>query len=322
MTENKWEALLDTDWGDAWDSLRAAPDLVPRPKESQITLRLPTLQMARLKRVGTATRMPHHSLARSWIIEGLRGTLEPKARFLGRDEPLTEQLNIKLDQGILDEAKEVSRQLGRPYHRLAREWIEAGLSREEQRLGLQKLQKSGPPIKDLIVLLLHSSNRSGQDAVRGITRLQKLLFVLEQELSAKRSFYAFNYGPFSEAVNDAAEALKLTGFLRSGQAVSNSPPSFEDMMATVEQRSGPKNEDNPEEFELNDRGHEIAERLRRSNDAYEQLYARVRKLREEWDTPNLVERVYATYPEYTKRSLIKDEVARGQRRTSRQSHIK
>ena len=128
------------------------------------------------------------------------------------DEPLTEQLNVKFDQDILDELKARANELRRPYHRLAREWVEASLAIEEERLGLEPSRLQLPAIKDLMVLLLHAPSRSGEDAVRGVTRLQKLLFVLEQKLASQSTrFYAYNFGPFSEEVNDAADALQLGG---------------------------------------------------------------------------------------------------------------
>src|SRR5207237_5291596 len=125
------------------------------------------------------------------------------------DQPQSEQLNIKLDQDVLDKLKARSHELRRPYHRLAREWIETALSREEEGFGLDPTPARQPALKELMVLLLHSTNRGGGDAIRGVTHLQKLLFILEQNLTPQRShFYAFNYGPFSEEVNDAARALR------------------------------------------------------------------------------------------------------------------
>src|SRR5437660_371188 len=119
MTKDRWDELLDRDWSDAWDTLPEAPDLVPRGKTAQITLRLP------------------------------------------------------------------------------------------------------------------ATNQRGDSAVRGMTRLQKLLFVLEQKLAAQTRSYAFNYGPFNEDVNDAARALEVAGFIRSSEPVASGPPSFQQMIATV-----------------------------------------------------------------------------------------
>jgi predicted DNA binding CopG/RHH family protein/uncharacterized protein YwgA len=313
MSRDHQEDLLEPDWADAWEMLPEAPPLVPRAKTAQITLRLPGLVLARIKRVSSALSLPYHSLARSWIVAGLRSTELPEAGAVV-DDPQAEQLNIKLDQNTLDTLKARADQIRRPYHRLAREWIEAALAREEESLQLEPATSGQPAIKDLMVLLLHATNKRGQQAVRGITQLQKLLFVIEQNLASRSSFYAFNYGPFNEEVNDAARALRLAGFLQGADAVKAEPPSFAEMLATVVERSGPRTDPGVAEYALTEQGHEAAERLRQSNAAYDRLYAYVHRLREEWDTPDLLERVYETWPKYTERSLIRDKVARRARR--------
>jgi len=121
-------------------------------------------------------------------------------------------------------------------------------------------------------LLLHTPDRQGAVAVRDRPRLQKLLFVIEQKLAAESSrFYAFNYGPFNEDVNDAAHALRLAGFLGGAELTATSPPSFAEMMATAVERSGPRDEADAEEYALNERDHVAAERLRQSGRAYEHV---------------------------------------------------
>jgi predicted DNA binding CopG/RHH family protein len=317
MSQDRHDSLLNKDWSDAWDSLPEAPELVSRPKTAQITMRIPTRLLARIKAVAATKSLPYHALSRSWVIEAMRSP-GPPINGVSADEPQAEQLNIKLDNETLDELKERADKLRRPYHRLAREWIEAALTREEESLGIDPSPAGRPKMKDLMVLLLHAADHHGEDALRGMTRLQKLLFVIEQKLAADHSrFYAYNYGPFNEEVNDAAEALKLQGLLQSPEAVSASRPTFAEMMASAMARSGPREDATPaEDFVLSKRGHEAAERLRRSNRAYEQLFAYIRELRQEWDTPDLVERVYDTWPKMAEKSLIKDEVAsrRGRRR--------
>lgn len=308
MSSDRHDAILDQDWGDVWDSLPEAPPLVPRPKTAQITLRIPPTMLARIKRVARARSLPYHALARSWILEGLH------ARALtisaGSDERQTEQINIKLDNEVLDELKVRADELRRPYHRLAREWIEAALGREEERLGIDPSHSGQPPLKDLMVLLLHATNRRGQDVVRGMTQLQKLLFVIEQNLASQSHFYAFNYGPFNEGVNDAARALRLAGFLRGTQPNAAQRPSFDAMMATIVERSGPRDQPDVQEFALNGEGHRAAEQLRQSSLAYGQLFDYISGLRQEWDTPDLLDRVYETWPEYAERSVIRDQVKR------------
>ncbi|MGO9583576.1 MAG: hypothetical protein ACLP36_12280 [Acidimicrobiales bacterium] len=230
-----------------------------------------------------------------------------------------EQLNIKLDQAILDGLKKRGHELGLPYHRLARGWIEAETWEAEHALGLDSTSASRPPIKELMVLLLHAAGREGATAVRGMTRLQKLLFVVEQQLSSQSSFYAFNYGPFNEEVNDAARALEVAGFIRSAEPTSAGPPSFQEMMTSVAGRAQSEaGSGKVVEFALSDHGHEAAERLRHSSPGYEQLFTFVESIKQEWDTPDvsdLVARVYETYPKYAERSVIREEVERrGHRR--------
>jgi len=315
MSTDRRDALIDRDWSVAWATLPEAPDLVPRSKTAQITLRISGRLLARIKAVAAAKSLPYHALARAWIIEALR-TSAPPINGAAPEGAHNEQLNIKLDNDTLDDLKQRADRLQRPYHRLAREWIEAALTREEESLGIDPTLAGRPSIKDLMVLLLHSPGRQGHHAIHGMTRLQKLLFVIEQKLAAENPrFYAYDYGPYNEQVNDAAEALRLAGFLQGAQGVKAQLPSFAEMVATAEERSGPRAND---EVALSDQGHEAAERLRQSSKAYEQLFAYIREIRQEWDTPRLdelVDRVYADWPKYAERSLIRDEVeARSARR--------
>jgi predicted DNA binding CopG/RHH family protein len=318
MSPDRRDELLERDWSAAWEALPEAPALVARPKTAQITLRLPSSMLTRIKRVAAERSLAYHPLVRSWLLDALREGVVPAGEL--PTEPQVEQLNVKLDQDLLDAVKTRAHELGRPYHRLVREWVDAALVAEEKRLGLAEALAARPGIKDLMVLLLHAADARSHDAVRGITRLQKLLFVLEETVGAQGAgFYAYNYGPFNEGVNDAVQALRLAGFLKgTEEAAPAGPPSFAEMMATAVDRAGPRSDSQVEEFELSDQGHKAAERLRQSSRAYEELFVRIQDLRAQWDTPDLVERVYETWPEYAKESLIKDEVAaRRARRRSR-----
>lgn len=148
MSADHRESLLDRDWSDVWETLPKAPALVPRPKTAQVTLRVPPSLLARIKTVATARSLPYHALARSWIVDGLRSAAAPEATSPGADEPQSEQLNIKLEQEALDHLKARSDQLRRPYHRLAREWIEAELGREEESFGLDPTPATTPGSQD------------------------------------------------------------------------------------------------------------------------------------------------------------------------------
>ncbi|HXY45873.1 MAG TPA: hypothetical protein VEH29_16925 [Acidimicrobiales bacterium] len=237
------------------------------------------------------------------------------------EEVQRSQLNLKLDQVTLDNLKTRAHDLHEPYHRLARELVEWATEQAEQELGLDPVSSTQPAIKELMVLLLHASNQRGDSAVRGMTRLQKLLFVVEQKLESQSRFYAFNYGPFNEEVNDAAEALRIAGFIRNASPVAAGPPSFQQMMAAVSERAGPTGEGKVVEFALSEQGHEAAEKLRESNARYEQLFQFIDSVRKEWDTGDLnelVDRVYEAYPKFASKSVIREEVARRtQRRRAR-----
>jgi predicted DNA binding CopG/RHH family protein len=310
--DNRFEELLDQDWGDLWESLPPGPPLVlSQPKSAQLTLRVPGDLVTALRDVAYRKSLPYHALARSWIAEGLRDRRVPN----GADEaaalaaPGHVQINIKLAPELLDELKRFSHETRRPYHRLARLWLDEGLRRELEQT-VRATDSIRVSLKELMLLLLDTANpRTGQAAVRGITRLQKLLFVIEKRLANDPSrFYAYTFGPFDEQVNDAADALETRGLLEGPSHITAEPPGVEEMMASVLRRRGQREE--PQTFALSQEGQAVAARLRRSNAAYEELTSRIRHLREEWDRPDLIERIYEAFPEYTTQSAIKDKVAR------------
>lgn len=310
--KDRFDELLNRDWGDAWENLPPAPPLVlAQPKSAQVTLRVPSGLVTALRDIAHRKALPYHALARSWIAEGLNARRVPagsdEAAALGT--PGDVQLNIKLPPELLDELKRFSNETRRPYHRLARLWLDDGLRRELEET-VHAPQSSRVSLKELMILLLDTQNpKTGEATVRGITRLQKLLFVLEQRLGNDPSrFYAYTYGPFDEQVNDAADALQTKGLLEGSSHITEEPPSVEEMMASVLRRRGQRDE--PQVFALTKEGRAAAERLRRSNAAYAQLFERIRTLREEWDRPDLIERVYEAFPEYTTQSAIKNQVAR------------
>lgn len=147
MTDDvRREALVETDWGDRWESLPEAPPLVPRPKTTQITLRVPSSTISRLKTVATTKSLPYHALARSWILDALRSTVTPRSVPI-RYGTKSAQLNLKVDQVLLDSLKRHASRLRRPYHALAREYIETALEREEKELGIDSSPHSLPAMK-------------------------------------------------------------------------------------------------------------------------------------------------------------------------------
>src|SRR6266436_4111154 len=68
--------------------------------------------------------------------------------------------------------------------------------------------------EDVILLLLDATERLlGKNSIGGITRLQKLLFLLEKETDFEGiveffPFEPYNFGPFSKKVDEAVEFLE------------------------------------------------------------------------------------------------------------------
>lgn len=307
MSDNEQAELPEQDWGAIWGDLPEAPALVPRAKDAQVTLRIPSGLLARVKAVASAKRLPYHAVARSWLVEAATSSDTPPR---AHTEVSDAQLNLKLDHELLDQIKRRAGDLRLPYHAFARDSLVAAVTREEQALGIEARAQGDPRLGDLILLLLDAPGSNRSEAVRGVTRLQKLLFVIEQKLGLASQFYAYNYGPFDSDVYDAAEALRRAGFIVGGVEIKSAPPSFEQMVASVEHRAGPAAA-SIELFALTPKGRDLAERLRRSSGAYEALYSRIADLRKEWDTPrldDLIHRVYTTWPAYAENSLIRDEV--------------
>lgn len=311
--EERFEKLVERDWGDEWERLSPAPPLaLVQPKSAQLTLRVPAEMVTALKEVARRKSLPYHALARSWIAEGVRERHVPSGAEEAADlsAPGENQLNLKLSPALLDEVKRFSDEIRRPYHRLARLWLDAGLREELASVPPSRAQQR-PSLRELMILLLDTpGTRTGDAAIRGITRLQKLLFVVEKQLSPDPSrFYAYNYGPFDEQVNDTADALEMKGLVEGSSRAKSTPPSVDEMMASVLRHAGPR-ETEPKVYALTLEGHDAAEQLRRSNEAYTRLAERIRQLRAEWDKPDLIERVYEAFPEYATRSVIKEKVAR------------
>jgi predicted DNA binding CopG/RHH family protein len=310
--EDRFEKLLDRDWGDAWESLPSAPPLVlTQPKSAQMTLRVPAELVTALKEVAQRKELPYHGLARSLVADGLHERRIPSAAEEVADlgVPGEVQLNLKMTPELLDEVQSFSDEIRIPYHRLARLWIDTGLRRALAAMDPSPLSRQ-PSLGELMILLLDAPSPLHTNSdVRGITRLQKLLFVIEKHLAPDPSrFYSFKFGPFDEQVHDAADALQVKGLLQGPTRAKPTPPTVEDMMASVLRRSGPRDE--PEIFALTPEGREAAKQLRQSSDAYMRLAERIGELRQEWDQPDLVEHVYRAFPEYTSRSVIKEKIAR------------
>ncbi|OIB58044.1 type II toxin-antitoxin system antitoxin SocA domain-containing protein [Natrialba sp. SSL1] len=156
--------------------------------------------------------------------------------------------------------------------------------------------------KDLAFILLHHA-----DSVEGVTRLQKLFFLIQEETEfsdihekATFEFEAYDYGPFSEEIYNAIE------FLLAVDAIEMvSPDSEVDEIRDNEDQS----QYSGKQFVMTEKGHKITKKLEEAMD--DSVESEIDEIIEEYsnlELDELLEYVYNQYPEYTKNSKIKDEV--------------
>jgi hypothetical protein len=168
---------------------------------------------------------------------------------------------------------------------------------------------------DAIVLLLGAPGRTDRTRgrVEGITRLEKLLFLLEKETPAARwlkepgDFVAHNFGPFSAKAYREIETLVAAGLVRdSEQITDNAEDSWELRNIIGTQPPDPYSTRN---FELTDRGRRYYSKLLTL--LPKEAEREVADLKRRFGTAplrQLVRYVYERYPEFTEKSVIRDEV--------------
>jgi len=177
-----------------------------------------------------------------------------------------------------------------------------------------------------LVLLLVGCDAMGQpnDSVAGITRLQKLLFLLEKEARVVPDgdgfeFIPYKAGPYSSTLYDDLELLENLGFLEGTvvaeatgeEAAEVDRLNFEDLMGDGDADSHPDAYEE-RQFCLTRQGREVVESL--LNDGT--LSAAVEGIRTikskyaHYSLLDLLQYVYTKYPGMTQASEILDKVRR------------
>ena len=183
-----------------------------------------------------------------------------------------------------------------------------------RRIGMQAT-KLPIEVDDAIVLLLGapSDSLARRGRIDGITRLEKLIFLVEHEtdlrtlLTEHADFEAYNFGPFSGKVYQAVDTLVAAGLLEdSAELASSRDDSWEAEKVVGTQPADPYATRN---FALTDRGRKYYKAL------IAELPPLTEKLLEQFKTRfgalplrQLIRYVYKKYPDFTKNSLIKDEI--------------
>ena len=190
--------------------------------------------------------------------------------------------------------------------------------------------------RNLILLLVELDSESA--GLGGITRLQKLLFLLEEEEGLRPAvggyeFEAYKAGPYSPKLYDDLEFLENLGLLK-GEVTSEASEaeaaevdrlSFDHLMGRDVERSpegdfdGAGAADTYEErrFQLTDKGRHRIELLLQSG-GFLPVAKKIRRIKSKYgkySLKDLLYHVYTKYPTMTTESEIRDDVLRrGSRR--------
>jgi hypothetical protein len=170
---------------------------------------------------------------------------------------------------------------------------------------------------DAIILVLGApGGKERQGYLEGVTRLEKLIFLLERETPArdwmteKADFASYRFGPFSSKVYQAADTLAAAGLIRDSATPARSEEDdWESLAALVDQ------EDvlpyTTRTFELTERGKKYYGALldELPPDA-EQVLQSFKTRFGRLPLRQLVRYVYERYPEFTNKSEIRDDILR------------
>ena len=182
-----------------------------------------------------------------------------------------------------------------------------------------------------LVLLLVGLDRSGKavDSVGGITRLQKFLYLLQQEggLASKGDdfeFKPYKAGPYSSKLYDDLEFLENLDFLQSevegeatdAEAAEVDMLDFDELMSNRDDDEA-RTADAYEErkFILTAKGKDRIKEILSSGE-YQPVVDAIRTVKSKYgkhSLDDLLYYVYTKYPDMTTESEIKDKVLRGRR---------
>lgn len=172
-------------------------------------------------------------------------------------------------------------------------------------------------------MMLYAPGVSGKTAepVAGITRLNKLLFLLEKEGSAKTDFdfKPYKMGPYSPNINPVIEFLSTFPSpkdpiieLKSARVKSGTNAEqtrYINDLASSDDIPEELDKYNSSSFELTEKGKKLAEAV--WNDAPDATKVSVANIKSKYTSltlNQLLRYVYSTYPKMTEKSEIKNQV--------------
>lgn len=168
---------------------------------------------------------------------------------------------------------------------------------------------------DILLVLLYARGKKLRETIAGITKLEKLVFLLAKETILGKlvdqdfSYEPYHFGPYSVEVLDNIEALKELGLVKAVAAPARSYVEESDRYQVDADSNAVEQAGNMETFELTDDGIKVAETLFNSMDQQQrEEIERVKSRFNSLDLRQLLRYVYKKYPESTTESKIKDYV--------------
>jgi hypothetical protein len=179
---------------------------------------------------------------------------------------------------------------------------------------------------DVLIALLYAegSHRIIGEPIEGLTRLDKLMFLLSETEEFKdiiREGYVFeadNFGPFAPELFDDIESLKqenLLNIISSREPRSRAEVADEEVtIKDQKDEESPENDYSVNKYQLTSNGFKIGELLWNGlTDKQKEKILVIKKTWAEKELVDLLHYVYKRYPETTEKSKIKDRVLSNRR---------
>jgi len=166
---------------------------------------------------------------------------------------------------------------------------------------------------DLILMLLAAptGTKSVRQRLDGITRLEKLLFLADQETSIpaevtdRFEFQPYDFGPYSKAIYEAVELLEQAGLVEEDRAFQGQAL---DSAEEAEAISSEEREGVERRFWLTEDGNDVARLLSHQHPKVASQLGQIKAQYGDLPLRRLIRYVYTKYPKYAEASKIRDEV--------------
>lgn len=159
------------------------------------------------------------------------------------------------------------------------------------------------------MLLAPAKGTGSQGSIRGVTRLEKLLFLADQEVKLpevedRPEFVPYHYGPYSKAVYEDVELLEEADLVREEREIAGQGL---DRMEEAE-AAGSDVEWTERRFFLTEAGRAVAGRLATDHPTVYQAFTKLKMDYGSLSLNRLLSHVYEQYPNFTGASRIREQV--------------